>query len=592
MKKFAILMFTFLVVVYAYQKKVYSVEMRDGIKLHTNVFIPNANSKHPVIVIRTPYGADKMEINLGGVWFNYFCDTKGYVVVIQDTRGRFRSEGVDSVFLDDGWRDGKQDGFDTIEWINEQTWCNGNIGTWGGSAMGITQYLMSGAKPPHLKTCLVFVAPWSMYHDCVMQGGEYREYDVNGWLTGQNSMYMKDYYLSHSTYDTEWGYLNVSTRKDSVNVPMYHIGGWYDFFNPGNIKGFIDLMYNGGEGAKGNQYLLMGPWTHGSLLSNKAGELVYPDASINGLDSVTFKWFDYQLKGFGSIDDMPHVRYYLMGPVDTIGDWNKWVSADTFPPAYNVKKLYLGNGVLGSVSQEGQDTIVFDPENPVPTIGGNNLILAAGPYDWKDNISRADVIVYSTGKLNKDIEFVGDVMLHVYIKSNVLDSDITGFLIDKYPDGRYMLITDGILRLRFRNGYEREELMSPEEVYEVEVYLGTTAYKIPANHELILAVSSSNYPRFAVNPNSGEEMLNEKDTLIAENIILRGEHYPSFLSIHTPDALASVVERNESHIENTNLDNLKGKIFDITGREVSEAYTNGIYININGKKATKVIKIK
>ncbi len=600
MKKYA-LIFVLSVSLYPYWKSEYMVEMRDGVKLHTNVYLPQPlTGSYPVILIRTPYGADNFDSYPPVI--SYIVDGKGYILVVQDTRGRFKSEGVDSVFLDDGWRDGKWDGYDTVEWIAEQSWCDGNVGTYGGSAMGITQYLLAGTHPEALKCCFVVVAPWSMYHDCVFPGGEYREYDVDGWLSGQGSMYMKDYYLNfHPNYDEEWMNLDLSTRPESVNVPIYHVSGWYDFFNPGQIKGFIDLQYRGGNGAIGTQKLIMGPWTHGTIGKREVGELTYPENAVVLFDTIYFRWFDHYLKGIDNgIEEVSPVKFYLMGPVDMTGDWNKWVEMDTFPPQTYPLPLYLGDGKLYTPDElenleMGEDTIVYDPHDPVPTIGGNNLILDAGPYDWTQNLSREDVILYER-EVEEDIEFVGDVYLYLEVSSDRTDTDITAFLIDGYPDGRNMLITDGILRLRHRNTYENDELLIPGEKYRVKVYLGTTAYHIPAGHTLILAVSSSNYPRFMRNTNTGEPKGLEHDTLVATNILYRGDN--SYLMLPSTKDYGWGVEIAHKEVRHQrvmlvkDMRGLKGEFYTITGRKIEnrETLPSGIYLMREGDEWIKIIK--
>ncbi len=598
--------------------------MRDGVKLHTNVYLPTDKSDFPLpaILVRTPYGADFWDFHSSEV----FCitDTHRYILVVQDTRGRFLSEGIDSVFLDDGWRDGKWDGYDAVEWIAEQEWCNGKVGMWGGSALGITQYLAAGACPPHLVCCFPIVASWNMYVDCTFPGGVFRKYDVEGWLEKQGSYYMKYYFAEHSRYDEEWQYLDVGTRKEQVSVPMFHIGGWHDFFLTGPPKAFSDLQYYGKGKARGNQKLLIGPWVH-SVGTNKAGELTYPLNARVDFDSLFWRWFDYWLKDSlnNGMDEFPTVSYYLMGPVDEEGNWNYWKTADTFPPQAFGMKFYLHGGgrldTLMPVTEEEPDTFVYDPKDPVPTLGENNLILERGPYDQTSLLSRPDVLVFSTDVIEEPIEVTGYVKLYLFASSNRLDTDFTLKLMDEYPDGRNMLILDGILRARYRNGFDHEELLTPGEVYEFVIEPGPTAYVFAPGHKIKIAISSSNYPKYDINPNTGEPFGKETDTLSAINVVYHDVNYPSYLLLPVTNRELEGVEEvvlsstqvfsKKGFIYNPFLKNVDTKIYSVGGRRIMEKRLKpgdkmslknlpvGIYIALfvsEGKvlKKEKIIKVE
>ncbi|MEO0141373.1 MAG: CocE/NonD family hydrolase [candidate division WOR-3 bacterium] len=516
----------------AYTKDSVMVPMRDGTRLNTNIYKPTDTNDFPlpVILIRTPYGADGIDNDPWGIF--YITDVKRYILVVQDTRGRFESEGRDSVFLDDGWRDGKQDGYDCIEWIAGQTWCNGKIGTYGGSALGITQYMASGAVPPHFTCGLPVMAAWDFYRHAAVIGGEYRQYDCDGWLSGQGSLYMRDYWFSHPDKDTAWAWLDVSGRKEMINVPFLHIGGWYDMFSEATCEAFCDLQYYGANGARGKQKLIMGPWSHGSFGSNQVGEITFPQNAIISLDTIAWPWFDYWLKGTGTIQG-PAVRYYLMGPVDTAGYWNSWRDSDTWPvPSYPAILYLRENGRLSlePPGSEAPETYTYDPRDPVPTVGGTNLILPQGPRHQPDSVwMRPDVLLYETEPLVSDAIITGNIWLRLYASSDRYDTDFTGKLVDIYPDGRRMLIADGILMARHRLGYDTSALLTPGEVYELRIDLWPTAYVFPAGHRIGLAVSSSNWPRFRANPNVPEPLGQETDTLIAHNTVYHDAAHPSAL---------------------------------------------------------------
>jgi predicted acyl esterase len=535
-----VLLLLFPTVALGYTKTSYMVPMRDGLSLHTNVYAPADTSDLPlpVVLMRTPYNADLIDFLI----FYLFdaTDLRRYIVVAQDTRGRFHSEGIDSVFLDDGWRDGKWDGYDTIEWIAAQSWCDGKVGMTGISAAAITQYLAAGAQPPHLTCAVPVVGAWDLYNHIVLPGGEYREYDIDHWLAGQASSYMKDYFLGHPNKDDAWDFVDVSTRRESIDVPMLHVGGWYDIFSKGTVQAFCDLQYHGAPGALGNQKLKMGPWTHAAGTA-QAGQITYPsNASVN-LEALAWEWMDYWLKGEQNGAGDPAVEYYLMGPVESGVWWNEWREAAAWPVPCDTTPYYLADEGALSLAPPAADSLsyAYDPRNPVSTEGGNNLLLPKGPYNQPDDVwMRQDVLTFATEPLAQDVQIVGDVSARLYVSSDRYDTDFTAKLVDIYPDGTRMLICDGILMARHRNGLDREDLLVPGEISEMTVELGPTAYVFPQDHRIALAVSSSNYPRFRANPNVPEPVGQETDSLVATNTVYLGPTHPSavFLPVVEPQA--------------------------------------------------------
>ncbi len=522
----------------AFVTQEFMVPMRDGTRLHTLVHFPTDTSDFPlpVILVRTPY-SNYAEFDPGTI--TYLTDVRRYILVVQNTRGTGLSEGVDSVFLDDGWRGDKRDGWDAVDWITRQPWCDGRVGTWGGSARGITQYLLAGAAHPAHICGVPVVAAWDLYSHAVMPGGEYRQADIDAWLTGQGALYMKEYYYEHYNKDTAWQWVDVGTRVDSITVALWHIGGWYDIFSEGTIEAFQSLKH------LGNQKLLMGPWVHGGVNFSQAGEITYPNAVLDSLNFWILEWYDYWLKGQGDISRIPTVYYYLMGPVDTSGYWNDWFGAEDWPPSPDSVVLYLREGGILSFDPPGAelpDAFAYDPHFPVPTVGGNNLTLPAGPFDQDSVWDRPDVLTYVSEPLTADVVVRGPVKARLYISSNCLDTDFTAKLVDVYPDGRKMLVLDGIKMARHRLGLDREDLLTPGEIYELTVELGNTAYVFPAGHRIGLAVSSSNFPRFKLNLNNGGHPFRDTtDTLVALNTVFHDAAHPSAL-ILTGELYSSTAE--------------------------------------------------
>ncbi len=523
------------------------VPMRDGVKLATDVFRPDDNAAYPVILYRTPYnktndGFDLSTINL--------LKVMGYVYVTQDLRGRFASEGTDSTFITDGWG-ALQDGYDTIEWLTQQTWCNGKIGELGASASGITTYRAVGSLHPNLICAIAIVAPTDFYNQVIYLGGEFRKSLPENWITGQGSQYMISYFLQFPYYDSMWERMNLLTRTDNIKIPILHIGGWYDCFSEGPVTAFQHLHARPGVGA---QKLLMGPWTHGSIGSgSKVGQLQYPDASY-GLENYILPWLDHWLRGTqNSIIDKPDVIYYLMGDPDSEdGIGCQWIHADTWPPENIVQQtFYLAqNSKLEKENppESGKLSFMYDPQNPVPTVGGNNLTIQAGPYDQTEVNSRQDVFSFESDALSTPVRVEGFVKGKLYISSNRPDTDFTLKLIDVYPDGRQMLVTDSIKRARFRHGVRLNDvvLLTPNILDSLEIELPPTAIVFNSGHKIKICISSSNYPRYEVNPNTANDPNDRSNPQVAENTVYFGGSTASQISIPVYPLLSVVSRSNKS----------------------------------------------
>ncbi len=498
------------------------VEMRDGTLLATDVYLPSSgNDSWPVLLIRTPYGRSENE--------ELFDFAEDYALVIQDVRGRYDSEGDYRPFIDDGWGD-KQDGHDTVAWILEQPWCNGKIGTFGTSADGITQELLAGSAPPSPGVTCQFIrlAPTDLYSQIVFQGGAFLEALVTGWLERQGASAWVETYKQHPSYDSFWELSNVETRTSLINAPAVHVGGWYDMALRGSINGFLTRQAEGIGPARGNQRLLIGPWTHVGMKTTVQGEVDFPNSVLNQ-QNLFKQWINYWLRDrdTGIMDTLP-VVYYVMNEAPE----REWREAQTWPPFNTVPTPYYlqPEGVLSpgeAAPGNASSTYVFDPENPVPTRGGLNLIIDAGPYDQSSLESRPDVLLFTTATLAQPMEVTGDLKAILYVSSDALDTDFTAKLTDVYPDGRSMLIADGIIRARYRNSLSSPELMTPGTVYQLEIDLWATSIIINAGHRIRLAVSSSNYPRFDVNPNTGGDTFDKGTMIKATNTIHHNSAYPS-----------------------------------------------------------------
>jgi len=531
----------------AYVKTTYMVAMRDGVKLATDVYlVDKSEKKWPAILIRTPYGKTSFLTPTSD--FDSWVKL-GYAVVVQDTRGRHDSQGIDSLFLDDGWG-ARQDGYDTVEWIAQQSWCNGKVGTWGASAFGITQYMMAGSAPPHLVCQFVEIAATNLYSQAVYAGGVFLENLVEGWLTIQGGRNLLPYIISRSRYDARWELLNLETRFSVVNVPIYHWGGWHDIFIEGTINGFVGLQRAGAIGARGKQKLLVGPWTHGNWDRTRQGELEFPNCKRDDLSEAQ-RWFEYWLLGKDNgIMSEPAVKYYMMGADENGAPGNEWRSEKDWPPAATPTPFYFhASGDLTtekSASTQAARSYQYDPKKPVPTQGGRNLLMEAGPYNQRNLEGRTDVLIFTTPVLAQPLEIAGKITAKLWVSSSAKDTDFMVKLTDVYPDGRSMLVGDGALRARHRYSLWQEHFMIPDSSYLCEVDLWSTAINFNKGHRIRVAVSSSNASRFDPNPNTGKPFRADNQTLVATNTVYHDVNRPSHivLPIAIPGGSLAVAERN------------------------------------------------
>ena len=506
------------------QKSTYMVEMRDGIKLATDVYLPSKNPQpHGAILTRTPYGKSSGVV-IGIPWAQ-----AGWPTIVQDMRGRWASEGKDEVF-----RTCHTDGPDTLEWIADQTWSNGKVATWGPSAAGNTQYYIAGANPPALACQFIQVATPNLHKHGIFQGGQFRYQLVYKWLEKQGSLDVLPELLENENYTLDvWTNVSLEDNWQDINVPAVHMGGWYDCFCQGIVDGFMGYQYQGGPGAQGKSKLIMGPWTHGGANKQQQGELTYPINSVNNFSNPLF-WDmveEFTMSQPGIYNDWPPVYYYVMGDVtDENAPGNEWRAEDNWPPVHTETYWYLHeNGVLSTAYPSNYDPLSYnyDPEEPVPTIGGQNLNLPAGPFDQASIEGRDDVLVFTSDILAQPYEATGPIKAKLYVSSDCPDTDFTVKLTDVYPDGRSMLITDGILRMRNRNGADHWEFMESGEIYEIEVDLWSTSYVWNTGHQIRVAISSSNYPRFLNNPNTIDAISQNTTYTIAENKIYLDSNHPS-----------------------------------------------------------------
>ena len=479
--------------------------MRDGTKLAANVFLPEGKGPWPVVLTRTPYLKDgKMFAEGADRW------TKaGYAYVVQDVRGKGHSQGFYDAFNND-----IEDGYDTVEGLAKEPWSNGKIGVMGASAMGITSNMAAIANPPHLKAAFVIVAPNSTF-DTSFLGGVPKDKDNTEWLRDQK--------VAEQVIEADQAQVERSVFHDRqgpgeelkyVRIPMYNVGGWYDIFNTGSVYNFTYLQNRGANGARGNQKLFMGPFGHGEL----SGDLAY-----GGMDSLRgvmsgdtgqdIRWFDYWLKGVDNgIMDEPPVQFFMMASAEkgAYSPKNHLVAAANWPLAYRETRLYLAPDLdlspKAPVAPEAKTAYTFDPKNPVKTYGGANLTFERGPEDQRQVGQRQDYLRFQTPVLDHDVQIAGPVKMELYAATDGLDTDFEAKLVDVYPDGYEALVLDAPIRARYRNGRMPDDvkMMTPGAPEKLTIDMWNTALTFEKGHRIAVHITSSNAPRFEVNPNTGE----------------------------------------------------------------------------------------
>lgn len=489
-------------------KQAIALPLRDGATLATDLYLPPGSSAatpagvFPVILVCTPY--DKSRQSPINAWRDCFL-RNGYAVAVQDMRGFYASadagKGVPRHY----------DGYDTVEWLAKQPWCNGKVGMIGYSHLGAAQYETALTAPPHLACAIPAQAPGNYYTDSYYPP-VFRKADMETILRGRFSA-RTEQLLRRRARSRETGDI------PKFNVPMLHCAGWYDFYKEGAIEMFLACQEHGGPNAQGKQCLLIGPWGHGVRQEENPGTplqlpggMTYPaNCKLDWEKEVWLPWFDQWLKGAANArTKQPVIRYYLMGATDDpTAPGNKWIGTDVFPPpTTQVPYFAHSNHSLSTATPTAENALVryrYDPQDPVPTIGRVHARLPVnGPHDQREAEGRPDVIVFTTPKLQSPLAIVGQVVVKLWASSDRIDTDFTAKLTDVYPDGRSMIFLDGIVKGRYRNSYLKEEFLTPGQAYAFTIDLGYIAIVLAPGHCLRLAISSSNFDRFDINPNTGE----------------------------------------------------------------------------------------
>ena len=562
------------------------VPMRDGCVLKADLFRPDTPDKLPVLVNRTPYDKKFPQISFNTI-DAIRAAQRGYNVVFVDCRGRFASPGTFTCFVDE-----PRDGYDTIEQLAREPWSDGKVGTFGASYMGATQWLAATQLPPSLKAMVPSITA-SDYHDnWTYQGGAFSLFFNVSWLMSNLALarlmreregnpaardeltavmstmdtmrtrmdflplnefpifragapYFFDW-LAHPYYDDYWRKLCIEEYYTKIDVPTLNIGGWYDIFAGGTVRNYIGMKTKGAGTAGRKPRLVMGPWYHTLPLASLVGQvdMGYRSSFVSiDYDGMQLDFFDYWLKGKhnGAGEEGP-VRVYVMGA-------NEWRDEKDWPlSGTEWRRYYLhsrgransaaGDGALSleTPGSEPADVFLYNPLNPVPTNGGGlccyHNALPGGAFDQSAIERRADVLVYSTEPLAEDLEVTGPVKLTLYASSSAPDTDFTAKLVDVDECGCFARnLTDGILRARARESKSDPRLITPGKIYEFEIDMWSTSNLFKAGHRIRLEVSSSNFPRFDRNPNTGHDLFADAETQPALQTVRHDRGFASYLTL-------------------------------------------------------------
>ncbi len=567
-----------------------TIPTRDGKVLAADLYSLDTTAAKPVILVQTPYNKNYYRIRVGlpeagGSSFPY--DSVHYNCVVVDWRGFYGSKDADVSGYDRGL-----DGYDAVEWIAYRRWCNGKVGTWGPSALGLIQFQTAKHHPPHLVCSMPLVKDYKIAYSNFYYGGDYlKEHNETMERLG---FLPTEFILANPSYNPMWRLLETSSDyPDSIAVPMLLIGGWYDHYPDDVIRAFHDLKARSAPSVRSKHKFIIGPWMHSEIGKSKQGELEYPNA-VGISDTAAMRFFDYYLRNMQSgYDQNPTIRYYQMGT----DEWRS--TSDWYSLGGATDTLYLQSGGLLSRAAPPQsatpDSLRYNPRDPTPSYGGVRFnpfdpSVQGGPLDQRQRVeSRSDVLTYTTPVLQNDLMVDGATEVRLYVSSNRKDTDFGVRLCDVYPDGRSMILTAGIRRMRFRNSYSVEDLMTPGQIYPVTTELQNLAMTFLKGHQLRIDVSSSDYPRFDINLNNGGVLYKPGDTLVATNCIYHDASCPSRVLLSTT-AITSVkeslpmapqgyrLERNYPNPFNPattirfslpQREHVTLKVFDVLGREVA-----------------------
>ncbi|MEZ5401777.1 MAG: CocE/NonD family hydrolase [Bryobacteraceae bacterium] len=501
------------------------IPMRDGARLSTYLYIPAGPGPWPVLYEQRyadleGKAARERYAQLAGA---------GYVVAAQNFRGAHRSEGVYQGYRALGW--GKtQDGYDTVEWLAKQPWSTGKIGTFGGSQAGYAQNFLAVTRPPHLVAQYITDGGLSLFHLGYRRGGatRFERFKSSMMLDARDPAegrrHLEDQ-VAHPEYDSYWAAEDCYPHFAKMNVPAFMVASWFDFMSRGSIDSYIGRQHRGGPGARGRQWMRIGPWLHGGRkTSAKVAELDFPENAAWNMDAHMIRWFDHFLKGRDNgVDRDPRIRYYTTGAVNEPGaPGNEWRDASDWPvPARSTAYFLLPSGGLATAAPaSGRTEFLSDPTHPAPVHG------RAEPTarDARQFEAHPDVRSFTTEPLAAPTEWTGDVRAEIDLSSSAPDTDLFVRVTDVYPDGRSIVLVDSVQRAKYRAGFEKPALMRPGRVYRLAWNVGWMSHVFAPGHRIRVTVSGNEADYFEANPNTGDTPTYDRPSryLVAKNALHHG----------------------------------------------------------------------
>ena len=534
--------------------------MRDGTNLSADIYLPRAQGTFPTVLVRTPYSNNlDQHIEKGRRLAN-----DGYIFVVQDTRGRWDSDGDYYPVFEEA-----EDGYDIQEWIGQQEWSNGKIGMSGGSYLGLVQWHSAQLRSQYL-TCLAPRVIACDFYDSWYPGGALnlnvaiawamrtsgravQNVDHHNWTEMYHYlplMDLDDYggfglgfwkdWIRHAAKDEYWKKGSLEDRFGEISVPAFNLGGWYDVFAGQTFINFNGMKLGGGTPESRQSKLIVGPWIHSLSVSQKTGDVDFGTNSMVDLDDLELRWFDHWLKGIDTgILDEPPLRLFIMG-INQWRDEHEWPLARTdwqkwYLHSGGNANTVLGDGALSSQApaEEPVDGFTYDPGFPVPTMGGNTCcyphIVPWGPDDQRPIEMRSDVLCYTSDPLEADLEVTGPIKVVLYAATDGLDTDWTAKLVDVSAGGYAMNLCDGIIRARYRESTSEPSLLESNAIYEYEIDLAVTGNVFRKGHQIRVEVSSSNFPRFDRNLNTGHDIGMDAEMRQANQTLHHSRSYPSHI---------------------------------------------------------------
>lgn len=524
------------------------VPMRDGVRLATDVYLPAEGGSYPALLVRDIYSNGSSAVRQR---YAKFATANGYAFVFQSSRGRYDSEGDWYPYFNE-----INDGDDTLTWIADQSWSNGEVGMFGDSYLGSVQWLAAVNGNPALVAIAPAMSPGNYYRDVAYPGGAFSLLSRARWGIGDigsrtNLMFPIDWvggidhlpletlaesvgfnvphfqdWLAHPSYDEYWAPLNLEARATEMSVPALNIGGWYDVFLRSTIGSYKTMTEQAASRtARNGQRLIIGPWPHGWNV-RQTGDIDFGEEAVIDTEKLLMEWFDYWMKDGDEPAGAP-VRIFIMGE-------NTWRDEQVWPLARtDYRPMYLHtDGSLSEAPPTGDGSLgyTYDPADPVPTLGGNIMEpTLRGPHDQSPLDDREDILRFVSAPFEQPTEITGPITAEIYATTDARDTDFMAKLIVVKPNGMAFNLVDGVIRARYREGFEQEKLIQPGRAYKYTIDLWATSYLLSPGDRLRVDVTSSNYPRLARNLNTGAPFAKTTEMKVAHQTIHMSDEHPSMV---------------------------------------------------------------